>query len=49
MIVFDLICDECNYEFEGWFDNSKDFENQKKKKLILCPSCDSSSINKSLS
>ena len=48
MIIFNLECKKCDTEFEGWFDNSKDFENQKKKKLILCPSCDSSSINKSL-
>ena len=48
MIIFNLECKECETKFEGWFDSSKDFENQKKKKLILCPSCDSSSINKSL-
>mgnify|MGYP001336973941 FL=1 len=48
MIVFDLICDECNYEFEGWFDNSKEFQKQNRKNLINCPSCNSHSIQKSL-
>ena len=33
MIVFDLIC-EANHTFEAWFDDSKSFENQNKKKLI---------------
>ncbi len=48
MIVFDLICHKCNYEFEGWFDNSKEFQKQKRKNLINCPSCNSHSIQKSL-
>ena len=48
MIVFNLICKECNFEFEGWFDNSKEFEKQKRKKFINCPSCNSESITKSL-
>ena len=48
MIVFNLICKECNFVFEGWFDNSKEFEKQKRKKFINCPSCNSESITKSL-
>jgi|TARA_Y100000294_G_scaffold34000_1_gene29523 hypothetical protein len=36
-------------EFEGWFENTKEFNNQKRKKIINCPSCDSTSITKSLS
>ena len=32
MIVFNLICKSCLIEFEGWFENSKEFESQKKKK-----------------
>ena len=48
MIVFNLICSDCDYSFEGWFDNTQVFNNQKKRKLIICPSCDSSSITKTL-
>jgi len=48
MIVFNLICSTCEYEFEGWFDNSSAFESQKKKKLINCPNCESSKIKKTL-
>ena len=48
MIVFNLICKICSVEFEGWFENTKEFNNQKRKKIINCPSCNSSSIIKSL-
>ena len=48
MIVFNLICSECKYHFEGWFDSTKAFNNQNKKKLINCPHCESSSVLKAL-
>ena len=48
MIVFNLICSTCEIEFEGWFDSSSDFQEQKRKKLINCPSCNSLSVTKSL-
>ena len=48
MIVFNLLCNSCNYNFEGWFDNSNEYNNQKKKKLITCPSCNSLDITKAL-
>ena len=48
MIVFNLICSTCEYEFEGWFDNSSAFESQQKRKLINCPNCESSKIKKTL-
>ena len=47
MIVFNLICNDCSTEFEGWFENSKDFEKQKRKKFLSCPTCNSLEINKS--
>jgi len=34
MIVFNLICKICSVEFEGWFENTKEFNNQKRKKII---------------
>ena len=48
MIVFNLICKTCSVEFEGWFENTKEYENQKNKKMINCPSCNSSYVNKAL-
>ena len=48
MIVFNLICSECEYLFEGWFDTTKEFNSQKKCKLINCPNCESSNIRKTL-
>ena len=48
MIVFKLNCQDCYIEYEGWFDSSKEYDIQKRKKLIICPSCDSININKSL-
>ena len=48
MIIFNLDCKKCNFEFECWFDNSAEFAKQNKKKLINCPSCNSTSIKKFL-
>ena len=39
MMVFDLRCAN-GHMFEGWFQNTKDFEDQCKKKLVSCPLCD---------
>jgi len=47
MIVFNLECKLCSVIFEGWFENYAEFEKQKKRKLINCPSCNSGSIKKS--
>ena len=48
MIVFNLRCKSCNYNFEAWFSSSEEYVKQLKKKLVLCPSCTSSSVAKSL-
>ena len=48
MIVFNLVCKSCQFEFEGCFDNSKDYEKQLRKNFINCPNCNSSSIKKFL-
>ena len=48
MIIFNLLCQTCNYSFEGWFENSKEYQIQNKKNLINCPSCNSSRIKKGL-
>ena len=49
MIVFNLICKICSVEFEGWVESTKEFNSQKRKKIINCPSCNSASVTKSLS
>lgn len=48
MIIFNLTCKKCDYEFEGWFDNSNEYQKQKKRNLINCPSCDGVDIAKGL-
>ena len=48
MIVFNLNCLDCNFSFEGWFENTNDFNKQFKKGLLSCPSCNSIQIKKGL-
>ena len=48
MIVFNLNCSDCSYSFEGWFENTKDYNKQIKKGLLTCPSCNSTQIKKGL-
>ena len=48
MIVFNLNCSDCVFSFEGWFENTKDFNKQIKKGLVTCPSCNSTQIKKGL-
>ena len=47
MILFDLQCDK-NHKFECWFASSSDYEEQLKNKMIVCPYCNSTKIQKSL-
>ena len=48
MIVFNLNCSDCSSSFEGWFENTKDYNTQIKKGLITCPYCNSIQIKKGL-
>ena len=43
MIALDLQCNN-GHRFEGWFDDSQAFEEQKEKGLIGCPVCSSTDI-----
>ena len=45
MIVFELICPKY-HRFEGWFASSDDFDEQKDRGLLSCPSCGRSEIEK---
>ena len=48
MIVFNLNCSDCAFSFEGWFENTKDYNKQIRKGLLTCPSCNSTQIKKGL-
>ena len=48
MIIFNLKCLDCQYIFEGWFENSKEYSKQNSRNLINCPSCDSVNVTKGL-
>lgn len=45
MIVFDLACIE-GHRFEGWFGSSGDFEDQRTRGLLCCPTCGASDVSK---
>ena len=47
MISFTLSCDN-EHTFEAWFSNSEAFEKQRKKKIVACPHCGSTKVQKSL-
>jgi hypothetical protein len=48
MIVFDLHCKN-DHRFEGWFGSAKEFESQKKRGLLTCPTCGGTGIERLLS
>ncbi len=45
MIVFDLACRE-GHRFEGWFGSSADYEDQRARGLIACPTCGDAQVAK---
>lgn len=47
MIRYTLSCDE-GHAFEGWFSSSDDFDRQMDRKLVSCPTCNSTSVAKQL-
>lgn len=47
MIRYALICDR-KHEFEIWFNNSADYDKQSKRKLVACPMCDSTKVDKAI-
>jgi len=48
MIVFDLKCSRLGHVFEGWFASSDDFESQKERGLLCCPSCGDEAVEKAV-
>lgn len=47
MIRYRLTCAK-SHQFEGWFASSKAFDAQAKKKLVTCPACGTTKVEKAL-
>lgn len=45
MIAYDLQCGN-GHRFEGWFEDSKAFDRQKRQGLVACPVCEDTSVSK---
>ena len=45
MIVFDLLC-SAGHRFEGWFGSAADYEGQKARRLLSCPTCGSAHVER---
>ncbi|BBO68281.1 hypothetical protein DSCA_22110 [Desulfosarcina alkanivorans] len=43
MIAYDLQCKN-GHQFEGWFEDSRSFDRQKKEGLIACPVCEDTAV-----
>ena len=47
MIKYNLVC-ECGKKFESWFSSSDEYDLLKKRKLINCIYCNSTSVQKTI-
>ena len=47
MIKYNLVC-ECGKDFESWFSSSVEYDVLKKRKLVSCIYCNSTSVKKSI-
>ncbi|MFE0016609.1 DUF1178 family protein [Mesorhizobium sp. NPDC059054] len=47
MIRFSLVCEQ-EHDFEGWFRSNEDFDKQKKRGFVECPTCGSHKVEKAL-
>lgn len=45
MVIYNLLCKK-KHGFEGWFPSFEDFQKQAGKKLISCPICGSTKVEK---
>ena len=48
MIKYNLLCTDCEITFDSWFASSKEYEKLKRKKLLVCHSCNSQKVEKTL-
>ena len=47
MIRYALVC-ERKHNFEIWFNNSADYDKQRKRGLVTCPACDTKKVEKAI-
>ncbi|MET0279145.1 MAG: DUF1178 family protein [Pseudorhodoplanes sp.] len=47
MIRYALVC-ERKHNFEIWFSDSGDYDKQRKRGLVACPTCDSKKVDKAI-
>jgi hypothetical protein len=47
LIRYNLVCAD-GHEFESWFSSSKACDTQLKRKLVACPVCDSTKVEKAI-
>lgn len=45
MVIYDLIC-EREHRFEGWFPSYESYQEQARKKLVSCPTCGTTAVEK---
>jgi hypothetical protein len=45
MVIYNLLCKK-KHRFEGWFPSFEDFQKQADKKLISCPTCGTTKVEK---
>ena len=45
MITFDLECSQ-GHTFEGWFEDSQAYDEQRRKELIACPVCNDTAVSR---
>lgn len=45
MVIYNLVCKK-SHRFEGWFPSFEEFQKQADKKLISCPTCGSTRVEK---
>lgn len=45
MVIYNLVCKK-KHSFEGWFPSFEDFQKQADKKLISCPTCATTKVEK---
>ena len=48
MIIYKLICKDCELSYDSWFSSSREYEKLKKKKFLNCHSCNSLNVEKTL-
>jgi len=48
MILYKLICKDCEISFDSWFSSSREYEKLKKNKFLNCHTCGSLNVQKTL-